>query len=384
MIAHWPIFIAFLPLCVHLLQVTGWAIQFQKAQQSPTDRPEVLDASSSSNISVVLPVRNEATALPKLLSDLAKGRRLPAEVIIVDDASEDGTLDAVAKIENLPFVIRSMDNPGRGKKPGLSAGIRAAQQPWVVQVDADVRVGPGFIGAIECHLRQHGESKDMLLLPLRLANQSKGAPKRTFERLQSLDFAAMQGWAVAAVQRRRPAMASGGAWAWRAEAFPHDDLKPEMASGDDVFALAALIARGDAQRVGWCGDPRAMASAATMPDLRSLIHQRVRWGAKSTAYPRALAEARRVAMVIALVHFTGVVLLLTAPLIGTAFWAAKALIDMAYTRSVAGAYGVFDGLGARQRAKDLVLLALLHPLFIITTLFLMPFRKAKWKGRTTG
>lgn len=385
-IAHWPILIAFLPLCMHLFQVTGWAAHFPKAWQVPARSRTngAVDSTHPAKISVVLPVRNEALTLPNLLHDLARGQRLPSEVIIVDDDSDDGTKGAVASMKGLPFVVRLMDNPGRGKKPGLSAGIQAAKETWAVQVDADVRLGPDFIGAIERHLERHGPSKDMLLLPLRLANSADGAPQTRFERLQSLDFAAMQGWAVAAVQRGRPAMASGGAWAWRADAFPHHGLKPEIASGDDVFALAALIARGDAHRIGWCGDATAMASAATMPNLRSLLHQRVRWGAKSTAYPRTLAEARRVAIVIAAVHLAGGVLLCTAPLAGIAFWLAKAGIDMTYTHLVAKAYGLFDGLTARQRAQDLVLLAILHPLFIITTLFLMPFRKARWKGRATG
>ena len=179
-------------------------------------------------------------------------------------------------------------------------------------------------------------------------------------------------------------MASGGAWIWRASAFPHDGLRPDIASGDDVFSLAALLERGDGKRIGWCGQRNAMASAATMPDFAGLLDQRIRWGAKATAYPKALSEARRVAMTIAAVHLSGLLLIPWAPAAALVFWTAKALIDMAYTHRVGQLYGLFDGIGPSARWGNLLLLAVVHPIFIITTLVLMPFRKVQWKGRKTA
>lgn len=386
MTTAWILF-AFLPLLLHLIQVVRWAAGFRGAFSQPQVEATAVEGAASgmaTGITVVLPVRNEATTLPRLLGDLAAGKCKPTEVIVVDDASEDGTAETTRSMASeLPFAVRCIHNPGRGKKPGLSAGILAAKTTWVVQVDADVRVGPQFIGAVERHLAAHGGGVDMLLMPLRLADRSSGPPQSLFDRLQALDFAAMQGWAVSAVRRGRPAMASGGAWIWRASAFPHDGLRPDIASGDDVFALATLIARGDGHRVGWCGESEAMASAAPMPTFGSLLDQRIRWGAKSTAYPKALSEARRVAATVAAVHIAGVALLATDPTSGLLFWSAKAIMDMAYTHGVGRAYGLFDGMGPLSRWATLFALALSHPPFIITTLLLMPFRTVRWKGRST-
>lgn len=380
----WTLLLLFIPLLFHLIQVVGWARGFKGAFARPADlRSRIPEAQERPvRITVVLPVRNEVDTLPRLLDDLSHGVVQPYEVIVVDDDSEDGTAEAVTSGAELPFGIRVLANPGQGKKAGLSAGIRAAGTEWIVQVDGDVRVGPGFLSGITGHLERQGQNLDMMLLPLRLAKSAQGIPRRTFDLLQGLDFAAMQGWAVAAVNRGRPAMASGGAWVWRTAAFPHDRLRPDIASGDDVFSLAALIERGDGHRVGWCGDIAAMASAAPMPDLSSLLDQRIRWGAKATAYPKALAEARRVAMVIAAVHAAGLALLILDPPTGMLFWAAKAIIDMAYTHQVGRAYGLLSGMSAGRRALHLLLLALVHPPFIITTLLLMPIRSARWKGRS--
>ena len=167
---------------------------------------------------------------------------------------------------------------------------------------------------------------------------------------------------------------------WRAEAFPHDALRPDIPSGDDVFSLAALIERGDRHRVGRITHAAAMVSAAPMPDLPSLLHQRIRWGAKSAHYPKALGEARRVALTVATVHGIGAALLVLAPKAGLAFWAIKSGVDMAYTARAGRAYGLLPP-SRGQAALDLVTLAVVHPLFIATTLLLMPFRSARWKGR---
>ena len=385
----WTISLLFLPLLAHLGQIRRWSRHFKGALETEHVAVQTGQGAHSHShsdppppgVTVVLPVRNEAQTLPRLLGDLASGAVHPTAVIVIDDASDDGTAEALAPLSQWPFPVRWMANPGRGKKAGLSAGMRMAETEWVVQVDADVRVQPGFLDAIGKHLARDGAASDMLLLPLRLADTAAGAPSRTFDLLQALDFAAMQGWAVAAVRRNQPAMASGGAWIWRRSAFPHDHLRPELASGDDVFSLAALIQRGDGPRVGWCGHPEAMASAAPMPTLGTLLDQRIRWGAKSAAYPKALSEARRVATVIAAVHLAGLSLLVLHPLAGLLFWVAKGMGDMAYTHGVARAYGLFDGMGTARRWGTLTLLAIVHPPFIITTLLLMPLRTARWKGR---
>ncbi len=371
----------FLPLLFHLVQVVRWMWGFVGAL-SMTDHG--VHDNLNPQLTVVLPARNEATTLPNLLGDLAIGSLMPAEVIIVDDASEDGTLRVLEKLDSVAFPLRIIPNPGSGKKAGLSAGIRAATTPWIVQVDADVRVGPGFIHAVQQHIEKEGVMLDMMLLPLRLAHQHAGGVQRIMDLLQALDFSAMQGWAVAAVRRGRPAMASGGAWAWRRSAFPHDGLRPERASGDDVFSLAAIIERGNGHRVGWCGHPAAMASAAPMPDLGSLLDQRIRWGAKSASYPATLVEARRVATVIATMHIAGVALPFFSLPAAVAFWTLKACIDMTYTHQVGQAYGLFIGFNAMKRWGALLLLAVTHPPFIITTLLLMPFRRVRWKGRTAN
>ena len=366
----------FLPLVLHLWHLLRWSLGFRNAWPMP----DPIRGAAESDLTVVLPIRNEVDTLPRLLSDLAAQSRVPAEVLVIDDASEDGTLEVLKAAGPFPYPLRVLANPGTGKKAGLSFGIRESRTDWVVGIDADARIGPEALAAIGDTLSRNGGPWDMVLLPLRIARRAQGAPEGMLTRLQALDFAAMQGWAVAAVLRGRPAMASGGGWVWRREAFPHDQLRPEIPSGDDVFSLAALIERGEGHRVGWMGDRRAMVSAGPMDTLGTLLDQRIRWGAKSTRYPKALREARGVAWTVAAVHAAGLALLLIQPWAGAAFWAAKSAADMAYTAQVGAAYDLLSA--SRIKALwSLLVLAIAHPLFIATTLLLMPFRTSRWKGR---
>jgi dolichol-phosphate mannosyltransferase len=92
-------------------------------------------------LSVVVPVHNEAGAIEQLVSDL--GRHVvdvipQTEVIVVDDASTDETSDILARLAGTrPWlhVHRSPQNAGHG--PSVSRGLRLARGEWIFQTDSD-------------------------------------------------------------------------------------------------------------------------------------------------------------------------------------------------------------------------------------------------------
>lgn len=85
-------------------------------------------------ISVVIPVRNEAQALPYLLDDLTALRVAGAELIVVDGGSADGTCElALGRVDQL---LRSA--PGRALQ--MNAGAAAARGDYLWFVHADTRV----------------------------------------------------------------------------------------------------------------------------------------------------------------------------------------------------------------------------------------------------
>ena len=104
-------------------------------------------------VSVVVPARNEAAQLPRLLRSLSDTR---AEVVVVDDDSIDGT-PSVARSHGATLVSAPPLPEGWGGKAwACDVGARAATRDVLVFVDADVRFAPGALGRVVAALDERG------------------------------------------------------------------------------------------------------------------------------------------------------------------------------------------------------------------------------------
>jgi glycosyltransferase involved in cell wall biosynthesis len=95
-------------------------------------------------VSLIMTVRNEAGTLPGLLDSILAGTMLPAEIVIVDGGSTDGTPDvAHSYCDKLP--IRVIEKPGANISEGRNAAIEAASQEIIAATDAGVRLDPRWL-----------------------------------------------------------------------------------------------------------------------------------------------------------------------------------------------------------------------------------------------
>ena len=91
---------------------------------------------------VVIPARNEAQHLGNVLDDLA-AQDLQVQILVVDDHSTDVTASLAASHQLAQRgQLRVLTAEGTGKKSALLTGRASASTPWVVTLDADVRLGP--------------------------------------------------------------------------------------------------------------------------------------------------------------------------------------------------------------------------------------------------
>jgi glycosyltransferase involved in cell wall biosynthesis len=106
-------------------------------------------------VSVVVPTRNRARYLEVTLASLAEqDLDEPYEVVVVDEASSDGTRD-VAERATARYV---RDDPPRGPNGARNAGIEAARADLVALVDDDVRAPTGWLRAVVEGARRHPEA----------------------------------------------------------------------------------------------------------------------------------------------------------------------------------------------------------------------------------
>ena len=92
------------------------------------------------SISVVIPVFNEAATIGRVI-DRVLECGYEAEVIVVDDASNDGTRAYLEQLAN-PRVHCFYHAINRGKGAALRLGFAATHHPFVVVQDADLEYDP--------------------------------------------------------------------------------------------------------------------------------------------------------------------------------------------------------------------------------------------------
>jgi glycosyltransferase involved in cell wall biosynthesis len=90
-----------------------------------------------SPVSIIVPAYNEEEGISTTLADvrLAMSRQsMEHEIIVVDDGSTDGTVDAVQRQEGVRLV---QHHTNRGYGAAIKTGIRQARYDWIAIIDAD-------------------------------------------------------------------------------------------------------------------------------------------------------------------------------------------------------------------------------------------------------
>lgn len=102
-------------------------------------------------LSVVIPVHDESGAILPLLAEIhaALAGRVDYEIVVVDDASRDGTAAELANaVRFLPRLRVLTHRRQCGQSAALASGIRAARAAWVATLDGDGQNDPRDVLAL--------------------------------------------------------------------------------------------------------------------------------------------------------------------------------------------------------------------------------------------
>ena len=112
------------------------------------------------DVSVVVPVYDEAESLPELtawIDRVARGEGLSYEIILVDDGSDDGSWEVIERLKSSCPAIRAIGFARNyGKSAALYCGFAEARGEVVFTMDADLQDSPDEIPAMRRMILDEG------------------------------------------------------------------------------------------------------------------------------------------------------------------------------------------------------------------------------------
>ncbi len=336
------------------------------------------DPKEDTRVTLLIPFRNEAENLPGLLNDLYS-QTYPSsmfQVVFVDDHSDDNSRKLVESLtaNRNGYSCLTLPIDKMGKKDALHVGMQHAENDWIIQVDADCRIGNGFIAAHISHLEGHPSD---LVAGLVITKKESGRFMESFERL---DLLSMGGVAAASFILKKPMMCSGANLAYsKALYFETRSYDPNgaVASGDDMFLM--IGARKLGRSLSYLLSPQSVVRTKPVLSLSEFIKQRVRWGSKTLHYRQWDIQVLAI-----LVVLTNMTLLLTPVWIFYApdnwagwlgLWAAKTLADGALI------YYVSRSVNQQYVMKRFLLASIVYYPVFLMILIRSIFGPSGWKGR---
>jgi hopene-associated glycosyltransferase HpnB len=254
------------------------------------------------SVVAVVPARDEAAILPATLPSLL-AQEYPGEfsVVVVDDASTDGTAETAAALGGpvaggrMPHIVPAGDPPPTwaGKVHAMAQGVRAAGEcDYVLFTDADIGFAPGTLTALvrvavaddrvlvsQMALLRTGTGWERLIVPAFVYFFAQLYPFRWVNRPGSRTAAAAGGCMLV---RRAALEAAGG-------------LSPIRGARIDDVALGRLLKR-QASRC-WLGFTTHVRSRRPYPRLAGLWDMIARSAYTQLRYSPALLVATLLGLV---------------------------------------------------------------------------------------
>jgi glycosyltransferase involved in cell wall biosynthesis len=112
------------------------------------------------DLSIIIPLFNEADSLPELLqwiTDVAKKEKLSHEIILIDDGSRDASWSVIRELSTQYPTLRGIRfQRNYGKAAALQCGFTLAAGEVVITMDADLQDSPEEIPGLVKMIREDG------------------------------------------------------------------------------------------------------------------------------------------------------------------------------------------------------------------------------------
>ena len=274
-------------LVLYSLLMIAFIIGFDKVEifQNPKLSPKT-------KFSIIVPFRNEVENLNSLLESISM-MSYPSELFeiwLIDDHSEDHSvmiIENFKKENKKPNIKILVNNPKSHspKKDAISTAIVKANFEWIITTDADCIIPKDWLNIFDAYIQKH-QSK-LIAAPVTYQTQ-----KTFLEQFQLLDFLSLQASTIGSFGVKKPFLCNGANLCYEKNAFMEVngfDGNDNIASGDDIFLLQKMLKQYP-DKVHFLKSNEVIVKTNPEKSFKSLLSQRIRWAAKTTAYKSTFAK----------------------------------------------------------------------------------------------
>lgn len=141
---------------------------------------EIMTKETQLDISIIVPVHNESGAIISLIQEISNALKGYAyEIIVVNDASSDDTLEVLEKGKSVFPSLRVLTHTkNAGQSAAIISGVRVARAPFVGTLDGDGQNDPKDLPILLQKLTRLDASPNLAMVGgMRLKRQDSAAKK---------------------------------------------------------------------------------------------------------------------------------------------------------------------------------------------------------------
>lgn len=164
-------------------------------------------------ISVVVPVYNVKSQLPRCIDSLLDQKFTDYEVLLVNDGSTDGSGDICDEYAGKDARVHVIHKPNEGVSRTRNRGIDEARGEWITFVDSDDYETSGYlsnmydctdpnVGLVVMSLKHVKESGELLYSEYNLPQEKIVYDTSTFAEMAKVQFIAQRGYTVSKLYRK--------------------------------------------------------------------------------------------------------------------------------------------------------------------------------------
>ena len=327
-------------------------------------------------VSILVACRNEALNISRVLEELDRQQYPDLEIVIIDDHSEDKTLELARKFKSIGSRVLILKSPFVGKKHAISWGIDQCSGDIILCTDADCTWPKNWVsGMVE---KFSNPSIQFVAGPV-LPDSGHGL----FQDFQLIEWASILALTQFSFARNNALMCSAANLAYRKSAF--QEVKGfegnyEYASGDDEFLLKKFKNHFGSDSLRYLSIQDVLVVTAAQESLKKLLNQRIRWAGKWRVHSSISHTLSSIGAFFVQIFWLGSFLLLFAGakgILGFALvWSIKVLAEQHTLGKV------LTSLGKKRPMDRYVWTSFFHPFFVLMTVAGVLRGKFTWKGRT--